>query len=104
MTLIDAWGARKFPLFFGRRDPLIRGTLWPEQPYTAMAARALKLWRNHERHGSARFVHRIGVLWMAADNDDAWEGGSLEELKKAKIPYRATLRAGAQETLAANQL
>jgi glycine/D-amino acid oxidase-like deaminating enzyme len=31
---------------------------------------------------------------MAADNDDAWEGGSIEKLKNAKIPYERLSRRG----------
>jgi glycine/D-amino acid oxidase-like deaminating enzyme len=94
VTLIDAWGAGNSRSSSGGETRVIRGTYGPEQPYTAMAARALKLWRNHERRWKHRFVHRIGVLWMAADNDDAWEGGSIEELKQAKIPFeRLSARA-----------
>ena len=94
VTLIDAWGAGNSRSSSGGETRVIRGTYGPEQPYTAMAAGALKLWRNHEHRWKHRFVHRIGVLWMAADNDDAWEGGSIEELKNAQMPYeRLSARA-----------
>ena len=94
VTLIDAWGAGNSRSSSGGETRVIRGTYGPEQPYTAMVARALKLWRNNERRWKHRFVHRIGVLWMAADNDDAWEGGSIQELKTAKIPFeRLSTRA-----------
>ena len=66
---------------------MIRGTYGPNQPYTMMAARALKLWRENERKWKRQFLHRIGVLWMAADGDDSWENGSLAALKEAKIPH-----------------
>jgi len=92
VTLIDAWGAANSRSSSGGETRVIRGTYGPEQPYTAMAARALKLWRHNERRWKHRFVHRIGVLWMAADNDDAWEGGSIEKLKNAKIPYERLSR------------
>ena len=94
VTLIDAWGAANSRSSSGGETRVIRGTYGPEQPYTAMAARALKLWRHNERRWKHRFVHRIGVLWMAADNDDAWEGGSIEKLKNAKIPYERLSRRG----------
>jgi glycine/D-amino acid oxidase-like deaminating enzyme len=87
VTLIDAWGAGNSRSSSGGETRVIRGTYGPNQPYSAMAARALKLWRQNERRWKKRFVHRIGVLWMAADSDDAWEQGSIEELKDAKIPY-----------------
>jgi sarcosine oxidase len=48
----------------------------------------LKLWQTNERKWNRRFLHRIGVLWMAAGGDDLWERGSLEMLKASKIPHR----------------
>src|SRR5215469_2068314 len=94
VTLIDAWGAGNSRSSSGGETRVIRGTYGPDQPYTAMAARALKLWRQNERRWKQQLVHRIGVLWMAANSNDAWEHGSIEELKNAKIPYeRLSARA-----------
>jgi glycine/D-amino acid oxidase-like deaminating enzyme len=87
VTLIDAWGPGNSRASSGGETRVIRGTYGPEQPYTRMAARALKLWRENERKWKRQFLHRIGVLWMAAGGDDAWERGSLAALKEAKIPY-----------------
>jgi glycine/D-amino acid oxidase-like deaminating enzyme len=87
VTLIDAWGPGNSRSSSGGETRVIRGTYGPHQPYTAMAARALKLWRENERRWKCQLVHRIGVLWMAADNDDGWENGSIDELKKARIPH-----------------
>src|SRR6202045_3319463 len=70
VTLVDAWGAGNSRSSSGGETRVIRGTYGPDQPYTAMAARALKLWRDNERLWKHQFVHRIGVLWMAADGDD----------------------------------
>jgi glycine/D-amino acid oxidase-like deaminating enzyme len=66
---------------------VIRGTYGPDQPYTELAARAFELWRSNERKWKRQFLHRIGVLWMAASNDDAWERGSLDALQDAGILY-----------------
>ena len=44
----------------------MRGTYGPDQPYTEMAARALKLWQKYERRWKRQFLHRSGVLWMAS--------------------------------------
>ena len=44
----------------------MRGTYGPDQPYTEMAARALKLWAKYERRWKRQFLHRTGVLWMAS--------------------------------------
>ena len=52
-----------------------------------MTARSLRLWRDHERKWKRRFLHRIGVLWMAKTGDDSWEKSSLEHLKEARIPF-----------------
>ena len=52
-----------------------------------MAARALKLWAKYERKWKRQFLHRIGVLWMAAGRDDAFERGSVEALRDAKIKF-----------------
>jgi sarcosine oxidase len=88
VTLVDAWGAGNSRSSSGGETRVIRGTYGPDQPYTAMAARALKLWRDNERLWKCQFVHRIGVLWMAADGDDTWENGSLKQLKNEKIRHQ----------------
>lgn len=61
----------------------MRGTYGPGQPYTEMAARALKLWTGYERRWKRQFLHRTGVLWMAASGDDTFERGSIESLRQA---------------------
>jgi len=88
VTLIDAWGPGNSRASSGGETRVIRGTYGPDQPYTAMAARALKLWRENERRWQIQFLHRIGVLWMAASGDDTWERGSIEQLKDANIPFQ----------------
>jgi sarcosine oxidase len=66
----------------------MRGTYGPDQPYTEMAARSLALWAKYQRRWKRQFLHRSGVLWMAAGRDDAFERGSVKMLKAAKIPFR----------------
>jgi glycine/D-amino acid oxidase-like deaminating enzyme len=53
-----------------------------------MAARALKLWAKYERRWKRQFLHCTGVLWMASGHDDAFESGSVEALRAAKIKFR----------------
>jgi glycine/D-amino acid oxidase-like deaminating enzyme len=73
----------------------MRGTYGPDQSYTEMAARALKLWQKYERRWKRQFLHRTGVLWMASgrneneneDEDDAFERGSVEMLRASKIKF-----------------
>jgi glycine/D-amino acid oxidase-like deaminating enzyme len=66
----------------------MRGTYGPDQPYTELAARALKLWADYERRWKQQFLHRTGVLWMASGGDDAFERGSVQQLLKAKIHFQ----------------
>jgi len=66
----------------------MRGTYGPDQPYTEMAARALELWGKYERRWKRRFLNRTGVLWMASGNDDGFERGSVEMLRRAKIKFQ----------------
>lgn len=86
VTLLDAWGPGNSRASSGGETRVIRGTYGPNQSYTKMAARALQLWQEHEKRWQCRFLHRVGVLWMAA-GDDAFERGSLPELRAAGVRY-----------------
>lgn len=86
VTLIDTWGPGNSRASSGGETRIIRGGYGSNQPYTKLAARALQLWSDHERLWNRRFLFRIGVLWMAY-GDDAFERGSLPELRAAKISY-----------------
>jgi glycine/D-amino acid oxidase-like deaminating enzyme len=88
ITLIDAWGPGNSRASSGGETRVMRGTYGPNQPYTQMAARALKLWAKYERRWKRQFLHRTGVLWMASSRDDAFERGSVEELRAAKIKFQ----------------
>jgi len=88
VTLVDAWGPGNSRSSSGGETRVMRGTYGPDQPYSEMAARALKLWAKYEKKWKRQFLHRSGVLWMAAGRDDAFERGSIEMLRAAKIDYR----------------
>ena len=66
----------------------MRGTYGPDRPYSEMAGHALKLWAKYERKWKQQFLHRCGVLWMAAGRDDAFERGSVEMLRVARIKHQ----------------
>ncbi|HKS76950.1 MAG TPA: FAD-dependent oxidoreductase [Terriglobales bacterium] len=87
VTLLDAWGPGNSRASSGGETRIIRGTYGPNQPYTRMTARAMVLWREHEKQWQRKLMHSIGVLWMAANGDDAFERGSIAELRKAGIRY-----------------
>src|ERR1700686_3037491 len=87
VTLLDAWGPGNSRASSGGETRVMRGTYGPDQPYTEMAARALKLWQKYERRWKRQFLHRTGVLWMATGRDDAFESGSVKMLRAAKIRF-----------------
>mgnify|MGYP001167494212 CR=1 FL=1 len=88
VTLLDAWGPGNSRASSGGETRVMRGTYGPDQPYTEMAARALMLWVKYERRWKRQFLHRTGVLWMASGRDDAFERGSAEMLRAAKIKFQ----------------
>jgi len=85
VTLLDAWGPGNSRSSSGGETRIIRGTYGPSQPYTKMAARALRLWKEHETRWHRRLLHRTGVLWMATSVDDRFERASLPMLREAGI-------------------
>jgi monomeric sarcosine oxidase len=87
VTLIDAWGPGNSRSSSGGETRIIRGTYGPNQPYTKMAAHAMRLWKENEARWQARLFHRTGVLWMATSNDDQFERSSLPLLREAGITY-----------------
>lgn len=87
VSLFDAWGSGNSRASSGDETRVMRGTYGPNQPYTDMAARSLKLWAKYERRWKKQLLYRSGVLWMAADKNDAFERGSREMLRAAGIRY-----------------
>jgi glycine/D-amino acid oxidase-like deaminating enzyme len=88
VTLLDAWGPGNSRASSGGETRIMRGTYGPDQPYTALAARALKLWVKYQRLWKKQFLHRNGVLWMVSSREDAYERGSLDVLRQAKIKFQ----------------
>jgi glycine/D-amino acid oxidase-like deaminating enzyme len=88
VTLVDAWGPGNSRASSGGETRVMRGAYGADQPYTEMAARALKLWTKYERRWKRQFLHRTGVLWMASGPDDSFERGSIETLRAAKIKFQ----------------
>ena len=88
VTLLDAWGPGNSRASSGGETRIMRGTYGPDQPYTELAARALKLWVTYERRWKRQFLHRRGVLWMVSSRDDSLERGSLAPLRRARIKFQ----------------
>lgn len=87
VTLLDAWGPGNSRASSGGETRIIRCTYGPNQPYTALAARALKLWEKYEKRWKRRVLHRSGVLWMVSSRDDAYERGSLPVLREERVKF-----------------
>jgi sarcosine oxidase len=85
VTLLDAWGPGNSRASSGGETRIMRCTYGPDQPYTELAARSLKLWRKYEKRWNEKFLHPAGVLWMVSSHDDAYERGSLPVLRDAKV-------------------
>src|SRR6266702_8484601 len=85
VTLLDAWGPGNPLASSGGETRVIRGTYGSDQPYTKMAARAMRLWKEHETRWRRQLLHGSGVLWMATAGDDQFERGSLPLLREAGI-------------------
>jgi len=86
VTLIDAWGPGNSRSSSGGETRVIRGAYGPNQPYTALAARATELWREHQAKWNRHFFFPIGILWMVEGVGD-FERGSLAMLEDAGIPF-----------------
>jgi glycine/D-amino acid oxidase-like deaminating enzyme len=88
VTLLDAWGPGNSRASSGGETRIMRGTYGPDQLYSQLAARAVKLWEKYEGRWKRQFLHRTGVLWMVSSRDDAYERGSLRMLREARIKFR----------------
>lgn len=69
VTLIDAWGPGHPRASSGGDTRIIRATYGPRRIYTRMAARALQLWREHDRQWGHGCLRASGALWMSSGDD-----------------------------------
>ncbi|MEO8432338.1 MAG: FAD-dependent oxidoreductase [Acidobacteriota bacterium] len=67
VTLFDAWGPGNSRASSGGETRVIRGVYGGQRIYTEMAARAFRLWHDHEAKWKTRLYHRTGALWMISD-------------------------------------
>lgn len=85
VTLIDAWGPGNARASSSGETRILRGTYGERAVYTRMAARAMRLWREHEERSGRRFFHRIGALWMFGD-DPSFGEASVEPMRAEGLP------------------
>src|SRR5512145_907579 len=69
VTLVDAWGPGHARSSSGGETRVIRATYGSHAIYTRMAARALALWRDHDRRFGQRLLQITGALWMFTRDD-----------------------------------
>ncbi len=87
VTLFDAWGPGNARASSGGETRIIRATYGPDQPYTDMSVRALKIWQEYQCLFARRLFSPTGVLWMATTGNDEYECGSLAHLREAGVSH-----------------
>ena len=86
VTLIDAFGPGNVRASSGGETRVIRATYGTRRIYTQLAARALRLWRDHDRASSRQFFKQTGALWLFG-KDDAFGRASADGLASEKLPF-----------------
>jgi monomeric sarcosine oxidase len=94
VTLLDAWGPGNARSSSGGETRVMRRTYGSEQTYTVMAARAVHLWKEHDRLWKRRLFRQTGVLWMATADDDQYERSSLPLLRDAGVRFEELSSTG----------
>jgi glycine/D-amino acid oxidase-like deaminating enzyme len=95
VTLIDAWGPGNVRASSGGHTRVIRATYGSHAIYTAMAMRALDLWREHDAQWQTRFLHLTGALWMFGD-DARFGVTSAAALRAHSVPIEEMTPADAR--------
>lgn len=86
VTLIDAWGPGHVRASSGGETRVIRATYGTRRIYTSLAARALALWREHDRRYATSFFRQTGAVWLFG-RDDAFGKASAEALATEGLPF-----------------
>ena len=71
VTLVDAWGPGHVRASSGGETRAIRATYGSHRIYTALAVRALALWREHDRRFGRALFRQTGALWLFASDSSA---------------------------------
>ena len=86
VTLVDAWGPGNVRASSGGETRVIRATYGTRRVYTQLAARAIELWRAHDRAFDRAFFKRTGAIWLfGADN--AFGRASADALAAQGLPF-----------------
>jgi monomeric sarcosine oxidase len=86
VTLVDAWGPGNTRASSGGETRVIRATYGTRRIYTALAVRALQLWREHDAQWQTRFFRQTGALWLF-EGDDGFGRASADALAAHDLPH-----------------
>lgn len=86
VTLVDAWGPGNARASSGGETRVIRATYGTRRVYTKLAARALALWRDHDRQFDRRFFTTTGAIWLFG-KDEAFGRASADGLAAEGLPF-----------------
>jgi len=97
VVLVDAHGPGNNRASSGGESRMIRMGYGPDQIYTRMAQRSLRLWHElFDQIGptgiSPRLFQPTGILWLARENDPYCEA-TLETLEQCRVRYEKLDRA-----------
>jgi monomeric sarcosine oxidase len=91
VVLVDAYGPGNSRASSGGESRVIRLGYGPDELYTRLAARSLRLWKELEASTGQRLFQPTGVLWMAR-GEDSQSTSTLETLKRLTIPHQKLSR------------
>src|SRR5256712_11938099 len=86
VTLVDAWVPGNSRASSDGETRVICDDSATSEIYTHLTARALQLWKEHERRWHRKLSHAMGVLWLV-ESDDAYEKAALPLLKEAGLAF-----------------
>ncbi len=88
VTLVDAWGPGNSRASSGGETRLIRASYGPRRVYSAMVARSLEIWKEHQARWDDRLFFPVGMLRMSS---------GASEYSKAAVPILRELGLAVEE-------
>ncbi len=92
VVLFDARGPGNARASSGGESRILRAGYGAQAVYTAMAARALRLWLDYQRRWDRILYHETGALWLAGE-EDSFPRDSLAALREARLPCEQLSRS-----------
>jgi len=91
VRLLDAWGPGNRRSSSGGPTRVLRCGYGPAEEFTALAARARRLWQAEEAALGRRFFHPCGVLWLITE-EDGYAKATLDLLRKHEVAFERLAR------------